>query len=310
LSSLHAVSSSFRRSPFHDSITATVDDSGRPLLSIDSEKPFIVANSSFTKLLGPNASVAVLASKDYPFAHEAGVYVRRTNEVWFTSTLLDDGTAKRVELSRINLATGELSIVDVSEVKLGNGACPYDGGILFCDQGTMTSPSRLVWVNPSDPSRSKVVLDNYASRGFNSLNDVIVLEHPSGDLVFFTDPPYGREQGFRPPNNLPPAVHVFDPSTGCVRMLSDDFRHPNGIAFSPDGSTCYITDTSHIHGNGTLDPSLPSTMWVIHHAASELISDMRLICTARLQHPTSQVYGTSDCSLLPIVASPMEVGGL
>ena len=206
--------------------------------------------------------MAVLASKDYAFAHEAGVYVPATDEVWFTSNLLTDGATKRVEISRISLTTGEVSIVEIPTVKLGNGACPYHGGIIFCDQGTMESPSQLVWVDPTDPTNVQVLLDNYAGRGFNSLNDVVVLQHSSGDLVFFTDPPYGREQGFRPPNTLPPAVHVFDPATGAVRMLSDDFRHPNGVAFSPDGSTCYVTDTSHIHGTGLLDPTLPSTMWV------------------------------------------------
>jgi gluconolactonase len=45
-----------------------------------------------------------------------------------------------------------------------------------------------------------------------------------------------------------------------VRMVVDGFSHPNGIAFSPDGAVCYITDTSHIHGSGHLDPSLASTM--------------------------------------------------
>lgn len=224
------------------------------------DAPFIVADSSFYNLLLASTSVTILATKDYPFAHEAGVYVRESNEVWFTSNLLSKADCKRVEISRVNVDTGLVSVVDLPNVQLGNGACPYNGGILFCDQGTMDSPSRLVWVDPKNVGNTRVLLDNYAGRAFNSLNDVVVLEHPSGDLIFFTDPPYGREQGFRPSNCLPPAIHVFDPATGLVRMLADDFAHPNGIAFSPDGKTCYVTDTSHIDGTGRLDPSLPSTM--------------------------------------------------
>lgn len=43
---------------------------------------------------------------------------------------------------------------------------------------------------------------------------------------------------------LEPAVYRFVPSTGLVQMLAENFVSPNGIAFSPDGLTVYITDTS------------------------------------------------------------------
>ena len=231
-------------------------------MPVQLEKPFISANALFGNLLQPGASVTILASKDYAFAHEAGVYVADTNEVWFTSNLLKNGDGRRVEVSRVDIDTGVVTVVDVPTLRLGNGACPYNGGILFCDQGSMDAPSQLVWVSPQCSSKTEVLLDNYAGRAFNSLNDVIALDHPAGELIFFTDPPYGREQGFRPSCQMPPAVHCFDPFTGSVRMVADGLAHPNGIAFSPDGETCYVTDTSHINGSGVLDPSLPSTMWV------------------------------------------------
>jgi gluconolactonase len=62
------------------------------------------------------------------------------------------------------------------------------------------------------------------------------------------DPPYGHAQNFRPiPEQgsvLPPSrVYAFNPVTGAVSVLADDFAMCNGVAFSPDFKTVYVTDT-------------------------------------------------------------------
>jgi gluconolactonase len=259
----HAVlPESFNKDAFSDSLVSTSDTASGSSLFDSIKGPFVTAHKSFETLFRSDASVKVLARKDYAFAHEAGVYSPEGNEVWFTSNLLLKDGKKSVEISRVSLETGDVEIVEVDRVRLGNGGCKYREGILFCDQGTSQTPSQLVYCDFNGPANARPILNNFNGRQFNSLNDVIVLEHSSGDLICFTDPPYGNEQGFRPACQLPPAVYAFDPKEGHVRMLADGFHHPNGIAFSPDGTTCYITDTSHIHGSGTLDPSLPSTMSV------------------------------------------------
>lgn len=257
----HAVlPNGFQRRAFHDSVISTRVDSGCSSWNVDKTRPFVVIEDEFQDLLTENANVKVIASEDNAFAHEAGVYVQETDEVWFTSNILHEESSRKVDISRINLSTSSIKRTEIPNVPMGNGACFYNGGILFCEQGTSDTPSQLVWVDAVNPSHSRILLNNFHGRQFNSLNDVIVLPHCSGDLVWFTDPTYGFEQGFRPSPQLPPAVYVFDPSSGQVRMVADGFAHPNGIAFSPDGETCYITDTSHIHGTGKLDPSLASTM--------------------------------------------------
>jgi gluconolactonase len=259
----HAVlPESFNKDAFSDSLVSTSDTASGSSLFDSIKGPFVTAHKSFETLFRSDASVKVLARKDYAFAHEAGVYSPEGNEVWFTSNLLLKDGKQSVEISRVSLETGDVEIVEVDRVRLGNGGCKYREGILFCDQGTSQTPSQLVYCDFNGPANARPILNNFNGRQFNSLNDVIVLEHSSGDLICFTDPPYGNEQGFRPACQLPPAVYAFDPKEGHVRMLADGFHHPNGIAFSPDGTTCYITDTSHIHGSGTLDPSLPSTMSV------------------------------------------------
>jgi gluconolactonase len=237
----------------------TIDDiTGQPLFG-DVRQPFVASHKSFETLFRPDASVKVLARKHYAFAHEAGIYSSAGNEVWFTSNIMKQDDVQTIEISRVSLDTGDVTPVRV-KVALGNGGCGYDGGALFCDQGSSRTPSQLVYCDFDNPTQARPILNNFNGRPFNSLNDVIVLSHSSGDLIFFTDPPYGNEQGFRPTCQLPPAVYAFDPASGHVRMVADQLEHPNGIAFSPEGLICYITDTSHIHGSGRLDPSRPSTM--------------------------------------------------
>jgi gluconolactonase len=51
---------------------------------------------------------------------------------------------------------------------------------------------------------------------------------------------YGYLGGFRPEPMLPSQVYRFNPSTGQVRMIADQFVHPNGIAFTPDGKTAFM----------------------------------------------------------------------
>ncbi|MTV80982.1 SMP-30/gluconolactonase/LRE family protein, partial [Streptococcus pneumoniae] len=79
----------------------------------------------------------------------------------------------------------------------------------------------------------------------NSVNDLVT--HRDGS-IWFTDPTYGYEQDFRHKPQLPCQVYRFDPETGDIRVVADGFGRPNGLCFSPDEQTMYITDTDQIHG--------------------------------------------------------------
>lgn len=253
----------FHRNPFSQSHLDTTLQDGKAAIDFNRTDPFVAYHPTFSAVTGPNPSIQTLCRKDYPFAHEAGVYDPSSDSVWVTSNLLDParpGTTTR--LHRIHLGTGETTLVDTPSIAAANGACAYDDGILLCDQGSMSEPSQIVWLDTkSGTTRSK--LNNYHGRQFNSLNDIITLSSRGGashTTVWFTDPPYGHEQSFRPEPQLPPHVYMWHPDSGEVRVVADGLAHPNGIAFSPDRTTCYITDTSHIHGSGRLDSRLQSTM--------------------------------------------------
>ena len=42
-------------------------------------------------------------------------------------------------------------------------------------------------------------------------------------------------------------MYRFDPVSGALNVVADDFVRPNGIAFSPDEKTLYIADSSTTH---------------------------------------------------------------
>ncbi len=116
------------------------------------------------------------------------------------------------------------------------------GRLLSCEHG-----GRRVSRTEFDGSVVTLV-DSYQGKRLNSPNDLVV---KSDDSIWFTDPAYGIEsdyEGNREPMEQE-GCHVFrfDPATGDLRVVSDDFVRPNGIAFSPDESLLYVADTGASH---------------------------------------------------------------
>jgi gluconolactonase len=86
--------------------------------------------------------------------------------------------------------------------------------------------------------------DRYEGKRLNSPNDLVV---KSDGSVWFTDPAYGIDsdyEGHKAESEIG-GCHVYriDPNTGEVRIVADDFERPNGIAFSPNEQSLYVSDT-------------------------------------------------------------------
>lgn len=92
------------------------------------------------------------------------------------------------------------------------------------------------------------IADTYDGKPLNSPNDVIV---KSDDSIWFTDPHYGimsDYEGYRSAQELTCNVYRVTPSSGEITSVIDDMNCPNGLAFSVDESTLYVSDTGRMYG--------------------------------------------------------------
>ena len=236
---------------------------GKNAKMVDHASPFTVLDSRFQQILGLNPAIELLLENHkYPFAHEAGVYLSSTNEIFITSNQFSNDSGQRcVQISKVSLGTDSVQAsceeIVSDEIPLANGGVNYEDGILFCGQGSDSMPSGLYKMSASPPYATSLVLSNFRGRPFNSPNDVVI--HSDGS-IWFTDPVYGFEQGFRPQPQLPNQVYRFDPVGNSLRAMADGFGRPNGICFAPDEKTVYVSDTERVHGDGSIDGSRVSSM--------------------------------------------------
>ena len=121
------------------------------------------------------------------------------------------------------------------------------GRLVTCEHG-----GRRVTRTELDGSIT-VLADAYEGKRLNSPNDVVV---KSDGTVWFTDPPYGILSDYEghKADQEQDGCFVFccDPESGDLEVVADDFVKPNGLAFSPDESILYISDSgvSHDPENG------------------------------------------------------------
>ncbi|EPE05878.1 smp-30 gluconolaconase lre-like region [Ophiostoma piceae UAMH 11346] len=260
---------------------------------------FAVFDEAVRPLFGPSPRLELLHENTvYPFAHEAGVFIERNNTLIITSNQYPVSSdpaecaaatataGKKIQITRVHLPSDAASTevvceeIEPTDVHMANGGVNYGDGVLLCSQGTKATEGALVYMDAEPPYATRTLLSTFYGRSFNSVNDVVV--HSDGS-IWFTDPIYGYEQGIRPPPQLPSQVYRFDPQTKGIRAMADGFGRPNGICFSPDETTVYITDTDWIHGDGTTDLTRPSTIYafdVATYARQPFLINRRLFAMA------------------------------
>lgn len=122
------------------------------------------------------------------------------------------------------------------------GAEPGSNGLALDGAG------RLVFARHGDrqiarrePDGHTIVLaDRYRGKRLNSPNDLTV--HSSG-AVYFTDPPFGLPKSYDDPGKELPHQGVYRVGPdGVITLLTDELSAPNGIVFSPDERTLYVSN--------------------------------------------------------------------
>jgi gluconolactonase len=132
-------------------------------------------------------------------------------------------------------------------VEFTNGHCrDRSGDLLHCSHGLraiVRTPLRGGRIDAATPDET--VVDRWQGKRLNSPNDIVV---KSDGTIWFTDPPYGiasDREGHAGVSEIG-ANHVFrfDPATGRLEAVTAWVEEPNGLAFSPDESLLYVSDTS------------------------------------------------------------------
>jgi gluconolactonase len=120
-----------------------------------------------------------------------------------------------------------------------------EGRLVTCMQGERRVV-RTEW-----DGRRTVLADAYRGRKLNSPNDVVV---KSDGSIWFTDPNYGIISDYvgRKAEQEQTGCNVYriDPLNGAVTVVADDFSMPNGLAFSPDETLLYVSDSGFLTDRG------------------------------------------------------------
>jgi gluconolactonase len=208
---------------------------------------FIVHRDEFKPVVGDAPLLVKVVEID---AHEGPVYIPEEDALYFTTlpqpTNIPLPGSHRVAIKRLALNSDQfpMSADNITVVRepanLANGmALDREGKLVICEQGTRIEHARISRMDPKTGAIETVV-DSWRELRFNSPNDVVV---KSDGTIWFTDPSYGFLQGFRPKPVVGDYVYRYDPQTGQLSVGADSFVKPNGLAFSPDESVLYITDS-------------------------------------------------------------------
>ena len=116
-----------------------------------------------------------------------------------------------------------------------NGMTPAPGGdVLLCQHGNR----RIARIGRD--MRVTTFVDRFEGKKLNAPNDLVFR---SDGTLFFTDPPYGLPRQDDDPAKELPFNGVFRFRDGTLDVIVRDLTRPNGIAFSPDEKTLYVSNS-------------------------------------------------------------------
>lgn len=198
-----------------------------PPSRVEDVDPPVAHDARFAELLGKDA--ALLSLYDQALFSEGPVWwPARSQLVW------SDIEGRRVMGWSPDGAVDV--VLDATPFNNGN-AVDAEGRLLHCEHGR-----RCISRTDLDGTTT-VLVTHFQGRRLNSPNDLVV---GADGAIWFSDPTYGIEN----PRQGCPAepelehrgVYRFDPRTESLARMAE-LVQPNGLAFSPDGRTLYVSDT-------------------------------------------------------------------
>jgi gluconolactonase len=147
-------------------------------------------------------------------------------------------------MMRFDETSGHTSVFRAPSDNSNGNTVDNQGRLVTCEHLT-----RRVTRTDFDGS-VEVIADRIDGKRLNSPNDVVV---KSDGTIWFTDPTYGILTDYEGEYGEEEigGCHVYrhDPLTG-TKPVASDFVKPNGLAFSPDESILYVSDTGVSHQSG------------------------------------------------------------
>lgn len=225
------------------------------------ECSIFVLDSQFSTMLndGDNTKLSLRLESTENIYHEGPVLF--DNVLYFVTNRLGPDSMKNItwgmtspplldqfiNIMKLHLKTNQVSKVETS-IMMANGMTKTTDGknLLVLSQGFNTTGGGVYELNRETLQANPVVTSLYGKQ-FNSPNDI---ETTRDGIIFFSDPPYGFEQGFRSNKNpvLGSNVYRYDTSTKMLTLVSTMLQRPNGVALFDDrengnGCTLFLSDT-------------------------------------------------------------------
>jgi gluconolactonase len=148
--------------------TSTSNSTSSTLFASARNATFISYSSDFLSLTGPDPSLRLIEQRNYSFANEAGIWVPPLNEVWFTSSVINDITT---------ISILSLSSLSVSTPSLSQSVINANGGYYFASDGNATIPLANYSVDPSTGD-TEVLINSYFGLPLNGPNDITWVKSP------------------------------------------------------------------------------------------------------------------------------------
>ena len=193
-------------------------------------------DARFDRLVPADARLEKIVD-DHGWA-EGPVWVRDGGYLLFSDVVKNriyrwkDGEGERVELD----SSGYTGAAPFAGPEPGSNGLAIDGQgrLVFAQHGNR----RIVRREPD--GRLVPLVERYQGKRINSPNDLVY--NSRGDL-YFTDPPFGLPRTFDDPakEQAYQGVYRLD-RDGVLGLVTSELRAPNGIAFSPDERTLYISN--------------------------------------------------------------------
>jgi gluconolactonase len=123
-----------------------------------------------------------------------------------------------------------------------SGREPGSNGLTFDAEGrlVMNQHGDRRIVRREKDGRFTTLVERYEGKRLNSPNDLV---YRSDGALYFTDPPFGLPKGPEDPGRELSFAGVYRLAPGRqLTLLTKELAFPNGIAFSPDERTLYVSN--------------------------------------------------------------------